>query len=61
MPQLLVKYGGCNDRDMGGFVFGDTQWNLRLCVEDKMHRIAHVRHKYPEWWLGSSGSHRFRG
>jgi hypothetical protein len=44
-------FAGCNDRDMGGFVFGDTQWNLRLCVEDKLRRIACVRHKYPEWWL----------
>jgi len=32
-------------------VFGETQRNLRLCVEDKMQRIARVRHKYSEWWL----------
>jgi hypothetical protein len=44
-------FAGCNDRDVGGFVFGDIQCNLRLCVEDKMRRIARVRNKYPEWWL----------
>lgn len=49
-PTCFV-FAGCNDRDVGGFSFGDTQWNLRLCVEDKMRRIARVRHKYPEWWL----------
>jgi hypothetical protein len=49
-PTCFV-FAGCNDRDMGGFVLGDTQWNLRLCVEDKMRRIARVRNKYPEWWL----------
>jgi hypothetical protein len=49
-PTCFV-FAGCNDRDVGGFVFGDTQWNLRLCVEDKMRRIARVRNKYPEWWL----------
>lgn len=49
-PTCFV-FAGCNDRDIGGFVFSDTQWNLRLCVEDKMRRIAGVRHKYPGWWL----------
>ena len=49
-PTCFV-FAGCNDRDMGGFVFGDVEWNLRLCVEDKIRRIAGVRHKYPEWWL----------
>src|SRR6266567_9430172 len=49
-PTCFV-FAGCNDRDVGGFSFGDTQWNLRLCVEDKMRRIARVRHNYPEWWL----------
>jgi hypothetical protein len=49
-PTCFV-FAGCNDTDVGGFSFGDTQWNLRLCVEDKMRRIARVRHLYPEWWL----------
>lgn len=43
--------GGGSDRDTGGFVFSDTQWNLRLCVEEKMRKISSVRHKYAEWWL----------
>jgi hypothetical protein len=49
-PTCFV-FAGCNDRDIGGFVFADTQWNLRLCVEEKMKKIASVRHRYPEWWL----------
>lgn len=49
-PTCFV-FAGCDDRDMGGVVFGDTQWNLRLCVDDKLRRIARVRNKYPEWWL----------
>ena len=49
-PTCFV-YGYSSDRDIGGFVFGEPQWNLRLCVEDKIRKIARVRHKYPEWWL----------
>jgi hypothetical protein len=49
-PTCFV-YGGTSDRDIGGFVFSETQWNLRLCVEDKVRRIARVRYKYPEWWV----------
>jgi hypothetical protein len=44
-------YGASSDSDTGGFVFGNTQRNLRLCVQEKMRKIAPVRHKYPEWWL----------
>jgi hypothetical protein len=43
--------GACNDADRGGFAFENTQRNLRLCVREKMEKIARVRHKYPEWWL----------
>ena len=44
-------YGGGSDNDSGGFVLAETQKNLRLCVAEKMNRIARVRHKYSEWWL----------
>ncbi len=40
----------CDD-DSGGWVFGETQKNLRICIAEKTAKIAPVRHKYPEWWL----------
>ena len=43
--------GGYSDRDSGGWVFQETQKNLRLCIEEKTRKIAGVRDKYPEWWL----------
>jgi hypothetical protein len=44
-------YGGSCDEDTGGWVFQETQKNLRICIEEKTRKIAPVRHKYPEWWL----------
>ena len=49
-PQLFI-FGSSVDLDTGGWVFEETQKNLRLCVAEKTMRIARVRHKYPEWWL----------
>jgi hypothetical protein len=43
--------GGGSDGDTGGFILAETQKNLRLCVAEKLNRIARVRHRYPEWWL----------
>ncbi len=43
--------GGYSDDDSGGWVFQETQKNLRLCIDEKTLKIAHVRDKYPEWWL----------
>jgi hypothetical protein len=43
--------GGCSDDDAGGFVFEETQSNVRLCIEETTRKIARVRDKYPEWWL----------
>lgn len=49
-PMFFVL-GGYSDRRSGGWVIGETQKNLRLCIEEKTLKIARVRHKYPEWWL----------
>jgi hypothetical protein len=49
-PTFFV-YGGGSDQDTGGWVFVETQKNLRLCIAEKTLKIARVRHKYPEWWL----------
>jgi hypothetical protein len=43
--------GGYSDDDSGGWVFEETQKNLRLCIEEKTLKIARVRDNYPEWWL----------
>lgn len=43
--------GGYSDDDSGGWVFEETRKNLRLCIDEKTLKIAHVRCKYPEWWL----------
>jgi hypothetical protein len=43
--------GGYSDNDSGGWVFEETQKNLRFCIEEKTVKIAPFRHKYPEWWL----------
>ncbi len=49
-PAFFVP-GACVDDDSGGSVFGETQRNVDLCIQEKTRRIAPFRHKYPEWWL----------
>lgn len=49
-PQLFI-FGGYSDLDSGGWLFEETQKNVRLCVAKKTMTIAPVRHRYPEWWL----------
>jgi hypothetical protein len=49
-PTYFVP-GGYSDYDSGGWVFGEIQKNLRLCIEEKTNKIAPYRHKYPGWWL----------
>ena len=49
-PTCFV-YGGGSDWDSGGFILAETQRNLRLCVADKLKRIARVRERYPVRWL----------
>lgn len=49
-PTFFV-FGGYSDRDSGGWVFSETQKNLRICIEEKTRKIARVRSKYQEWWL----------
>jgi|SRR6266849_2415280 len=49
-PTFFVL-GGYSDNDTGGWILGEIQKNLRLCVEEKTQKIAAVRNKYSEWWL----------
>lgn len=45
------KYGGVWDTEDSGWVYDTLEKNLRLCITEKTGRVAHHRHKYPEWWL----------
>lgn len=40
-----------SDDDCGGFVMGEVERNLRLCIAEKQLKIGPHRHKYQEWWL----------
>jgi len=48
---LLFVFGGYSDSDSGGWVFGETQKNLRICIDEKTKKIERVRVKYEQWWL----------
>jgi hypothetical protein len=39
------------DDDAGGWVVAEIIDNLKLCIAEKTPKVAHVRSKYPEWWL----------
>jgi hypothetical protein len=43
--------GGYSDGDSGGWVMGEVERNLRICIAEKEKKVAPHRHKYPEWWL----------
>ena len=43
--------GTSNDDDSGGWVMGEVERNLRLCIAEKEQKIEPYRSKYPEWWL----------
>ncbi|MFA5825887.1 MAG: hypothetical protein WC825_07935 [Gallionellaceae bacterium] len=43
--------GASSDDDSGGWVMGEVEKNLRLCLSVKERKIAPHRDKYSEWWL----------
>lgn len=43
--------GASSDDDSGGWVMGEVERNLRLCIAEKEKKIESYRSKYPEWWL----------
>jgi hypothetical protein len=43
--------GASSDDDSGGFVMGEVERNLRLCIAEKERKIKPYRSKYLEWWL----------
>jgi hypothetical protein len=49
-PNMFLL-GGYSDGDSGGWLLELIQRNLRLCIEEKSRKTAHLRPKYSEWWL----------
>jgi hypothetical protein len=49
--QQIFLLAGHSDYDSGGWVIPELEKNINLCVEEKTHKIAPHRTKYPEWWL----------
>jgi hypothetical protein len=43
--------GPSSDEDSGGWVMGEVERNLRLCIAEKERKIDPYRSKYSEWWL----------
>lgn len=43
--------GASSDNDSGGWVMGEVERNLRLCIKEKERKIAPYREKYRDWWL----------
>jgi hypothetical protein len=44
-------FGGYIDLDSGGFILSEMDRNIRICVAEKTKRTAHLRERYPHWWL----------
>jgi len=43
--------GASSDDDAGGWVMGEVERNLRLCIAEKERKIRPYRTKYSAWWL----------
>jgi len=43
--------GASSDDDSGGFVMGELERNLRLCISVKEQKIEAYRSRYLDWWL----------
>ena len=43
--------GASSDDDSGGWVMGELEKNLRLCIAEKERKIAPYRAHYQRWWL----------
>ena len=43
--------GASSDDNLGGWVMGEVERNLRICIAEKERKIAPYRSRYAEWWL----------
>src|ERR1035437_8261696 len=46
-PTFFVP-AGHSDAESGGFLIGEIETNLKLCIAEKTAKIAKVRTKYPD-------------
>lgn len=47
----MFAIGCVNDKDSGGSVISEFEYNLQLCLREKTAKVAPYRSRYPEWWL----------
>jgi len=45
------RHFGHSDDQSGGFLIEEIEANLKLCIAEKLKKIAPYRIKYREWWL----------
>lgn len=49
-PTFFVP-AGYTDSEAGGFLSGELERNLKLCITEKTQKTSKYRANYPEWWL----------
>jgi hypothetical protein len=49
-PTFYVM-GGSIDDESGGWLVGEVEKNLKICIAEKTDKIRDFRTKYAEWWL----------
>ncbi|MFT8698251.1 hypothetical protein [Acetobacter orientalis] len=47
----FFRPAGHSDQQFGGWLIGEIEANLELCITEKTGKVACVRSNYPEWWL----------
>lgn len=47
----FFRPAGHSDEQSGGWLIGEIDANLKLCVAEKTAKVAAFRARYPEWWL----------
>ncbi|QDQ24936.1 hypothetical protein FNU76_00450 [Chitinimonas arctica] len=49
--ETMFIVGGYDCIRSGGWLLADMEAYIRYCVDEKSKKTAHVRNKYPHWWL----------
>lgn len=47
----FFRHASHTDEQSGGWLIGEIETNLKLCIAEKMGKIAGVRANYSKWWL----------
>jgi len=51
LHKTLLVMGAHIDDDSGGWVIGELQKSIDICIKQKTHKRKNARREYPEWWL----------